>query len=101
MRVIRTSRLRLPPSCNMCPSDTSPEAWRVFLDLVRRATPGERMKRALELSQTVRSLAEAGMRARHPHAGEREIFLRMARLYLGDELAQTVYGDLPADGPKC
>ncbi|MDR3702945.1 MAG: hypothetical protein P4L56_25085 [Candidatus Sulfopaludibacter sp.] len=83
----------------MCPSDTSPEAWRVFLELVRRATPGERMKRALEVSETVRAFAEAGMRARHPHADDREIFLRMAQLYLGDNLARRVYGS-PVDGPK-
>ena len=84
----------------MCPSDTSPEVWRVFLDLVRRASPGERMKRAFEVSETVRAFAEAGMRARHPQADDREIFLRMARLYLGEELARKVYGELPADGPK-
>jgi hypothetical protein len=81
----------------MCPSDTSPEAWRVFLDLVRRATPGERMQRALELSDMVRAFAEAGMRQRYPGAGEREIFLRMAQLYLGEELARQVYGELPDD----
>ena len=72
----------------------------MFLDLVRRATPGERLKRALELSETVRAFAEAGMRARHPHAGDREIFLRMAKLYLGDELARKVYGELPDDGSQ-
>ena len=84
----------------MCPADTSPEAWRVFLDLVRRATPGERLKRALELSETVRAFAEVGMRARHPQADEHEIFIRMAQLYLGAELARKAYGELPADGPK-
>jgi len=72
----------------------------VFLDLVRRATPGERLTRALELSETVRGFAEAGMRARHPQADDREIFLRMARLYLGDELARKVYGELPTDGTQ-
>jgi hypothetical protein len=53
------------------------------------------MQRALELSNTVRAFAEAGMRQRHPRAGEREIFLRMAQLYLGEELARKVYGELP------
>jgi hypothetical protein len=58
------------------------------------------MQRAFEVSETVRGFAEAGMRARHPQADDREIFLRMARLYLGDELARKVYGELPPDGPK-
>lgn len=58
------------------------------------------MKRAFEMSDTVKAFAEAGMRKRHPQAGDREIFLRMAELYLGDDLARKVYGELPDDGPK-
>jgi hypothetical protein len=80
----------------MCPSDTSPEAWRVVLDGIRRMTPEERIRRAFELSQMVRSLAEAGLRRRYPQAGDREIFLRMARLTLGDDLFRRAYGEQPS-----
>jgi hypothetical protein len=59
-------------------------------------TPEQRIRRAFELSQMVRSLAEAGMRQRHPQAGDREIFLRMARLTLGDDLFRRAYGEQPS-----
>jgi hypothetical protein len=76
----------------MRPADTSPEAWQVWLEVVRKLTPAERLKRALDLSETVRSLAEAAMRQAHPTASDREIFLRMAQRQLGDELFRKVYG---------
>lgn len=77
----------------MCPKDTSLEAWKVFLDIQRRMTPGEKLSRALEHSQFVRSLAIAGLRRRYPEASEREIFLRFARQKLGPDLFQRVYGE--------
>jgi len=40
----------------------------------------------------VRRAAEAGLRERYPDADDREIFLRLARLILGDELCERVYG---------
>jgi hypothetical protein len=78
----------------MRPADTSPEAWRVFLEIQSRMTPAEKMRRALELSHTVRKLGEAGVRQRYPDASGHEIFLRTARLTLGDELFRKVYGDV-------
>jgi hypothetical protein len=49
------------------------------MDLTRRMPPEEKLQRALELSWTVRLAAEEGLRQAHPHASEREIFLRSAR----------------------
>jgi hypothetical protein len=84
----------------MRPADTSPEAWKVFLDLQRRMPPEEKLARALELSALVRSFAEAGMRQRYPQADDREIFLRLARLTLGNELFKVAYGNaLAPNGP--
>jgi hypothetical protein len=79
------------------PVDTSPEAWEVFLDLHRRMTPEERLQRAFEYSAFVRTLAEGVLRHEHPHADEREIFLRSAGQRLGRELFQKVYGDELSD----
>ena len=78
---------------DMCPADTSPEAWKVFLDLQRKMSPSEKLQRTLEWSDLIRRFAEAGMRQRYPDADEREIFLRMARQNLGPELFRKVYGD--------
>jgi hypothetical protein len=77
----------------MCPADTSPEAWKVFLDLQRKMSPSEKLRRTLEWSDMIRKFAEAGMRQRYPNADAREIFLRMARQNLGPELFRKVYGD--------
>ena len=77
----------------MCPKDTSPEAWKVFLEIQRRMTPGEKLARVLEHSEFARSLVIAGLRRRHPEASEREIFLMFARQKLGPELFEKVYGE--------
>src|ERR1700677_1571728 len=63
----------------MRPADTSPEAWKVFLDLQRSTPPAEKIRRAMSLSKTVQLLSEAGLRRKFPEADNREIFLRRAR----------------------
>ena len=77
----------------MRPRDTSPEAWNVLMDLIRKIPPEEKLRRALELTAAARNLSEAGIRQAYPDAGEREIFLRLAQRQLGDELFQKVYRD--------
>jgi len=77
----------------MRPADTSPEAWQVWLELVRKMTPAERLQRALEYSAFVRNLAESTLRREYPNASGREVFLRAARQRLGPELFSRVYGD--------
>lgn len=84
----------------MCPRDTSPEAWKIYLDLQRRLTPSERMQQVFEWSDAMRELGMAGLRQQYPQADEREIFLRAVRNNLGAELFRKVYGDvIPADVP--
>jgi hypothetical protein len=76
----------------MRPRDTSPEAWAVYLDVHRRMAPEQKIASALSLSQTVRLLAEEGLRRKFPHASEREIFLRRVQIDLGEELFRKAYG---------
>jgi hypothetical protein len=76
----------------MRPRDTSPEAWKVWLDLVRTLSPAEKLQRAIDLTAAARSLTAAGTRRAHPNASEREIFLRMAQRQLGADF-QKVFGD--------
>ncbi len=76
----------------MRPRDTSPEAWKVLMELMRKIPPEEKLQRTFEYSAMVRKFAEAGLRQRFPEAGEREIFLRSARLRLGADLYNKVYG---------
>ncbi len=81
----------------MRPADTSPEAWEVYLGLVRAMPPAERLRRALELSEEVRRVAEAGLRLRYPRADEREITLHRARLELGPDLFRKAYPEALPD----
>ena len=75
----------------MRPEDTSPEAWQVFLEIQRRTPPGEKIRRAMSLSKTIQLLSEAGLRRKFPEASDREIFLRRARLTLGEDLFRKAY----------
>jgi hypothetical protein len=78
--------------------DTSPEAWKVYVDLLRKMPASKKLDRVCEMWAFGRALAIAGMRQRHPNADDREVFLRVARQSLGDELFRKVYGDvLPHD----
>jgi hypothetical protein len=77
----------------MRPRDTSPEAWRVYLDIHRKMSPQEKFERTFELSEFVRGVCEAGIRAHHPAASDREIFLRLTQRTLGLDLFRKVYGD--------
>ena len=63
-------------------------------------TPSEKLRRTMEFSGIIRKFAEAGMRRRYPNAGERELFLRMARQNLGRELFRKVYGDVIPDDAR-
>jgi hypothetical protein len=83
----------------MCPADTSPEAWKVLIDLLRKMPPEEKLRRTLEWSEMIRLAGESGLRQAYPQASEREIFLRSARRRLGAKLFCKVYGDeLTDDG---
>ena len=60
-------------------------------------SPAEKIQLALDLSETVRSAAEAGLRQQYSQAGDQEIWLRLAQLVLGPELFRKAYGDVLTD----
>lgn len=69
------------------PPDTDAEAERVQLELLRKASPGERAALAMSLSATVISLARRALQRQDPAASEEEIGLRFVELNYGRELA--------------
>ena len=75
----------------MRPLDTSPEAYRVQVNIFRKMSPEERLQRGIELAQMCRKLMAEGVRMRHPDYGEEEIHHAVIRLQLGDELFEKVY----------
>ena len=77
--------------------DTAPGQERRYFELLAAAAPAVRLRRAISLSRTVRELALAGLRARHPRAGDRELRARLAAILYGREVAGRLFGDVPAD----
>ncbi|MBI4789019.1 MAG: hypothetical protein HY782_18460 [Chloroflexi bacterium] len=72
--------------------DTSADAERVQIELLRRAPAWRKLQMVGEMNQTVRMLALAGLRQRFPNATPAELRRHLADLLLGEELAARVYG---------
>jgi hypothetical protein len=79
-------------------ADTDPKAFQALIELRRKMTFEERFRQVIEMSEMVLRGYEDRVRREHPHAGEREIFLRAAALRLGNETVRLVYGWSPEDG---
>ena len=72
--------------------DTHPDAERVLIELLRRATPARKMAMVLDANRTARLLALTGLRERHPSDSPARLRRRLADLWLGPELAAKAYG---------
>ena len=77
--------------------DTHPDAERVLIELLRRATPARKMALVLDANRTARLLALAGLRERHPGESATRLRRRLADLWLGPDLAAKAYGPLTDD----
>ena len=75
----------------MRPLDTTLDAHEVRLTLLREAGPTRRLNMACAMSEGVRTLSEAGVRARHPEYSDEEVLLALRRMLLGDKLYQQVW----------
>ncbi len=73
-------------------SDTDSDAHRIHIELMRRAPGWRKLQLADQLHQSLRTLALAGLRARHPGESPEELSRRLADLLLGAELVERVYG---------
>lgn len=65
------------------PSDTSPQAEAIQLESFRRMTTAERLKLALEMSDSMRNIALAGLRTRRPDLNENELLRELMRVMYG------------------
>ncbi|NOX63234.1 MAG: hypothetical protein GXP42_15010 [Chloroflexi bacterium] len=74
--------------------DTNPEVEKRLMRMLREASPLQKLRMVGELNASVRALALAGLRQRHPHADEAELRRRLASILLGEELAERAYGPL-------
>ena len=77
-------------------ADTSPDIEQRQILVWRSLSPADKAALITAASQTADRLALAGIHARHPHASDRELFLRLAVLKLGLERAIEVYSEAAA-----
>ena len=73
-------------------SDTDPRAMEVWIDLLRKMPPGEKIAAVFALSRMTFQLSEAGVRMAYPDADDREVFLRTAARHLSRDLMIRAYG---------
>ena len=69
------------------PRDTTPDAFERRLNSLRRMGAKERLRLSLEMSDELREVAKAGIRARHPGYGSQEVDDELEALMLGRDLA--------------
>jgi hypothetical protein len=74
----------------MLASDTDDRAAKVQLELLRRASVGERARLVGSLSRNVISLSRRALRETMPDASEEELAIRWLALAYGEDLAQRV-----------
>jgi hypothetical protein len=75
-------------------SDTHPKMEALQIQLLRQASPTQKMNMLAQLNEFARLLALAGLRSQYPQAAEAEIRRKLAVLLLGKDLAYKVYGDV-------
>ena len=63
--------------------DTTPEAAMIQADIFRRMTTAQRLRMALEMSESLRNIALAGLRNREPDLNAEELSRELLRLMYG------------------
>jgi hypothetical protein len=63
--------------------DTDPEAAAVQQEIFRRMTTAERLASALEMSESLRNVALAGLRSRRPELTAEELSRELMRVMYG------------------
>ena len=74
--------------------DTSPEAEKVMIELLRQASATRKFQMVEANQRLVRCAAMAGLRERHPSESDGQLKRRLADLLLGEELAMKAYGPI-------
>jgi hypothetical protein len=73
--------------------DTPVEVKARQIEEWRRMSPADKAALVAGLTNATFVLARAGLRQRYPDASDRELFLRLAVLTLGADLARRAYPD--------
>jgi len=76
------------------PNDTDPDAERVQLGLLRKATVAARASMAFSLSEMSIRLALRAIRRQSPELSNEEVLLRFVEIHHGSDLADGLRRDL-------
>ena len=77
------------------PADTTPEAAWVQMQIYRQMPAEKRLLLALEMSDGVREICAAGVRAQYPNFTDEQVRLIVIRRMLGEELFHKAYPKHP------
>lgn len=75
-------------------SDTHPKMEVIQLQIIRQASPDQKLEMLAGLNASAHLLALSGLRSRYSQESEAKIHRRLAGLLLGEDLACKVYGKL-------
>ena len=75
--------------------DTSPEAERVLMQLLRHAPEWRKLRMVEDTNRAVKDLLMAGLRQQFPQDPPSVLRRRLAHLWLGPGLGRAAYGPLP------
>lgn len=78
-------------------TDTSAQAERVQLDILRKIGITGRAQMTFQLSNNLRAVTEAGIRQRHPDYDDQMVKLAVIRLTVGDKLFRQAFGDVEVE----
>ena len=70
--------------------DTSPEAEKVQIELIRKLSVAQRISKVRSLSQTTMYLSRRAIRRANPSLSEREVDLAFVAHHYGEDLAQSL-----------
>jgi hypothetical protein len=79
------------------PRDTTPEAFWIQCEALRRLGVAGRLRLAFELTQQVWDTVEAGIRRRNPEYNNEQVQMMVVRLRLGEDLFRIGF---PQQGEK-
>jgi DNA-binding HxlR family transcriptional regulator len=74
----------------VAPRDTTSEAFARQLESLRSLSRQERLCHSLEMSDELREVATAGIRARHPEYADQQLREELELVVLGPDLARAV-----------
>jgi len=75
---------------NYIPRDTTLEAHRKQMEILKKLSPEQRALISFELSDNVRQIAMDGIRNQHPDFTEMQVRRELLRRIVGDKLYQKI-----------